>query len=362
VAYEELSAQELLEHLGSAGDVLVVDVREPDEAEAWAIPGSRNIPLGTLGAAVGELPRDRLIVTACASGRRSAAAAELLAGCGLEVANLRGGMAAWGAAYDVAEVAVPGATIVQVRRRGKGCLSYLVGAGEEAFVVDPSVDTARYEQLAADRGWRITRVLDTHLHADHVSKARELAARTGATLHLSPFEPYRFDYTPLVDGDDLTLPGGAELTVGVLHTPGHTEGSVVYRVGDRALLSGDTLFVDGVGRPDLAERAEEFARDLHRSLQRLLAGLDASTLVLPAHYGTQVAVVPGEPVAADLASLVASLEPLSLDEGAFVRWASARVNEPPPNYRRILAANTGRHSVDAAAVAVLEAGPNRCSA
>ena len=117
----------------------------------------------------------------CASGGRSSQATDALARAGWDAHNLTGGMAAWGTVYDTAELPAGAATIVQVRRRGKGCLSYVIGSGDEAFVVDPSLDLDQYLEVAADKGWRITRVFDTHLHADHLSGARALAAATGAT-------------------------------------------------------------------------------------------------------------------------------------------------------------------------------------
>src|SRR5579875_3027562 len=132
-----LSATELAQVLGTDNEPLLIDVREPDEFAAWAIPGTRNIPLGGLTERLSELPRTRPIVTVCASGNRSARAAALLAAAGFDVADLAGGMAAWGQVYDAVTVELPEARLVQIRRRGKGCLSYLVGAGDEAFAVDP---------------------------------------------------------------------------------------------------------------------------------------------------------------------------------------------------------------------------------
>jgi glyoxylase-like metal-dependent hydrolase (beta-lactamase superfamily II) len=278
------------------------------------------------------------------------------------VANLTGGMAAWARLYDTAVCELARATVVQVRRRGKGCLSYVVGSGGEAFVVDPSIDTAVYHQVAEERGWRIARVFDTHLHADHLSGARALADQAGATLHLNPADTFEFAYTPLVDGDRFTLPGGVEMAVAALHTPGHTQGSTVYLVGGQALLSGDTLFVDGVGRPDLAERAEEFARNLHRSLRDRILVLGDDVTVLPAHYGEHVTVRTDTPVAATLAELRAAVAPLGLDEEPFVSWAVERSTDRPPNYARIITANMGRSLEPVASLAWLEAGPNRCSA
>ncbi len=268
--YRDIDAAELAARLGTDDEPFVLDVREPDEVTEWAIPGSTNIPAGELAPRIGEVPNDRDVVVVCAAGGRSAVAADLLAGAGLRVANLRGGMAAWGAVYDWVVVDLDDVRVVQVRRRGKGCLSYVIGAGHEAFAIDPSIDVDVYDEVAAEHGWRITRVFDTHLHADHLSGARTLAERTGASLHLNPADAFEFAYEPLRDGESFPL-GTVPLCVASLRTPGHTQGSTLYFVGDRIVLTGDTLFVDGVGRPDLAERAEEFARNLYRSLQRTRA-------------------------------------------------------------------------------------------
>jgi glyoxylase-like metal-dependent hydrolase (beta-lactamase superfamily II) len=360
--YREVTAEVLAARLGTADEPVLLDVRERDEVTEWAIPGVVNIPLGELPTRASELPRGREIVVVCASGGRSGRATEALARAGWDVINLRGGMAAWGALYDRVATEIDGARIVQVRRRGKGCLSYVVGAGGEAVVIDPAVDVDVYLDVAADNGWTISRVFDTHLHADHLSGARGLAARTGASLHLNPADTYHFEFVPLYDGERFVLPGGVELSVAALHTPGHTEGSTIYFVGDRAVLTGDTLFVDGVGRPDLAERAEEFARNLHRSLQEKVLALPDETLVLPAHYGDGVPVLPERPVGASLGELRTALAPLGFDEDSFVAWAQTRTSPRPPNYTEIIKANMGRPEIPLLLLKRMEIGPNRCSA
>jgi glyoxylase-like metal-dependent hydrolase (beta-lactamase superfamily II)/rhodanese-related sulfurtransferase len=358
---QEITVDELMRRLGTEDEPFLLDVREPDEVAAWSMPNAVNIPLGALPERVAEVPRDREVVVVCASGNRSAVAAEALASAGRRARNLVGGMEAWGRAYDTAVVEVAGARIVQVRRRGKGCLSYLVGAGDEAFSVDPPADVDVHVRVARDHGWRITRVFDTHLHADHLSGARRLAQEVGASLHLNPADTFDFEFEPLADGDHFVLPGGAELSVAALHTPGHTQGSTIYFVGREAALTGDTLFVDGVGRPDLAERAVEFARNLHRSLREKVLTLADTTLVLPGHHGEGVSVRPGEPVAATLGELRRRLAPLGMDEHAFVGWATERTVPRPPNYQEIVLANMGRPRLDPATLERLELGPNRCS-
>jgi len=189
-------------------------------------------------------------------------------------------MAAWGSTYEAVTETRGGATVVQVRRRGKGCLSYLVGAGDRCLVIDPSVDLGEYTQLAANHGWNIVAIVDTHLHADHVSGARALSAATGATLYLSPHDPFAFSYEPLRDGFEIELAPGVAVTVSAISAPGHTEGSTVYRLGDEALFTGDTLFLESVGRPDLAEQAEAFAHHLWQSLHERVLPLPDQKFVM----------------------------------------------------------------------------------
>ena len=354
--YRDIDAEELARRLGTDAEPYVVDVREPDEVAAWAIPGAVNVPTGALPGRVDEFPRDREVVVVCASGSRSAAAADLLARAGLHVSNLRGGMSAWGRTYDRVVVEDGDVRVVQVRRRGKGCLSYVIGAVDEAFVIDPSIDVDVYREVAAEHGWHITRVFDTHLHADHLSGARALAADAGASLHLNPHDTFDFEFEPLHDGETFRLGADVELTVAALTTPGHTEGSTIYFVGDRIVLTGDTLFVDGVGRPDLAERAEEFSHNLYRSLHERVLTLPDATLVLPGHYGDEVVVLPGEPVGATLGELRRTLRPLRMDEDAFVEWATSLATERPPGYTEIIRANMGRSDLPASHARATRAG------
>ncbi|HEX2850638.1 MAG TPA: rhodanese-like domain-containing protein [Acidimicrobiales bacterium] len=360
--YRDESAAELAARIGTDDEPFLLDVRSPEEFEEWRIPGAVNIPVTELAARAGEVPRDREVVTLCASGNRSSAAADFLSHNGWKVANLRGGMAAWGTVYDWVTLDFDEARVVQVRRRGKGCLSYVVGSGREAAVIDPTLDLAVYREIAAEHDWTIAHVFDTHLHADHLSGARALAESSGAVLHLNPADAFHFEFTPLRDGDAIALEGGATLTVAALHTPGHTLGSTIYFIGDRAVLTGDTLFVESVGRPDLAERAEEFARNLHRSLEEKVLVLPDDALVLPGHYGDAVPVRPDEPVSARLGDLRRTLEPLQLDEEEFVHWATSRTTPRPPSYVEIVKANMGQAETPVAVLQQMELGPNRCSA
>jgi len=358
----EITAQELATVLGTERAPALLDVREPEEFDAWALGGARNVPLSHLASKMDELVDERDLVVICASGARSTRAVQALRRAGIPATNLAGGMLAWAGVYDSASVDLDAARIVQLRRRGKGCLSYVVGAGGEAFVVDPSLDGDRYLDVAANHGWQITRVFDTHLHADHLSGVRALAEATGASVHLNPADGYRFGFEPLEDTQWFDLGGQEHFGVTVLMSPGHTPGSTVFEIGGRALLTGDTLFVDGVGRPDLADRADDFAHDLHHSLHSKVMAMPVDALVLPAHYGDAVVVVPDAVVGAELGALRASLPQLSWPEAEFVAWASGRARPRPPHYREIVGINAGTTTLPLDDARRLEIGPNRCAA
>lgn len=337
----------------------IVDVRDPDEFADWQIPGAHNLPLVTLPERLGELPRERDLVMVCAHDPRATQGAQLLAEHGIESRVLAGGMASWSSTYDQVSGAFGSATVIQVRRHGKGCLSYVVGEGHRAVVIDPSRAPGYYQEIARERGWAILYVLDTHLHADHLSGGRELAEATGAELWLNPADGFSFTFSPLFDGKVFDL-GEALLRVSSVTVPGHTEGSTMYQLGESAIFTGDTLFLESVGRPDLADQAEDFAHQLFHSLHDSILPLSDAVAVFPAHYGAGVAVKSGEFVSRPLGALRNTLPALALAETDFVAWAIANVKDRPGNYRRIAGINSGREVLDSES-ADLEVGPNRCA-
>jgi len=160
-------------------------------------------------------------------------------------------------------------------------------------VVDPQAhDIDAYEQFSEAKKMRITHVIDTHIHADHISGGRTLAERTGAAYCLHESASAASPLVPLRDGQEIVL---GNTTIRVLHTPGHTPESVCLVVTDATrgaepwfLLTGDTLFVGSVGRPDLAEHVDESARDLYRSIQRQILPLPDGLEVYPGHFSGSV--------------------------------------------------------------------------
>lgn len=363
-----IDAKTLRQWLESGENVTVVDVRRAEEHAEWSVPGSVNLDAyDRLKAADPEamegleVPEDGPVVTVCGAGQSSAVAAEQLRERGHEALTLEGGMKSWSLAWNTAEVELPetGARVIQVRRTGKGCLSYLIGSGGEAAVIDAAVEPEVYLGLAEERGWKIAHVLDTHVHADHLSRSRMLADLAGAKLHMPEGAPVSYPSSLLDDGGELQI-GAARLEA--LRTPGHTAESTSYLLNGKALFTGDTLFLSAVGRPDLEaspEGAREKARALHGSLRRVLA-LDRRTLVLPGHTSEPVPF-DGEPVAAPLSEVRESVPLLGEDEEAFVNKIAGRVSPTPENYERIVELNRSGQAPEGDPTD-LEAGANRCAA
>lgn len=365
----EVGPDQLERELGQGAAVAVLDIRDPEEFARWRVDTCGvpilNVPLGDLDRAVGAIAAvgRRELRVICTRGKSSVAAVEELVRRGVPAASVRGGMIAWGRLLvaDPVDIGTPTA-VVQLRRQSRGCLSYVLARDGQALVVDPAPDVDAYVREAERLGARITGVLDTHVHADHLSGARALADRTGAALHLSRAalargvrDAGRVD--PVADGDLLPL-GAAE--VRVLALPGHTSDNTGLLVDGRALVLGDSLFADAVARPDLEagdEGAPEAARVLYRTLRERVLTLPDDLVLLPCHYAG--GRVPGA-IAPTLGEVRRSQELLELDEDAFVERVLSEMPERPQNYRAIIAVNLGDSGL--AEVDRLEVGANNCAA
>ena len=392
---------ELLGRLDRGEDVVILDVRNDEEFEGWKLEGRR--PVATVHvpyfdfiedteAALARVPRGRELVALCAQGGSSAMVVDMLQEAGIPARNVRGGMVAYGeylqpvrvalgASYH-ADAAPPAARtassvaragvdpadspfeVWQFNRRGKGCLSYVILSGSEAVVVDPSRHVDRYLDFVGLCGAHIVRVLDTHVHADHVSGGPALAARVGAPYFVNAGEGFdlKLPVAPLRDGEVIRLQGGASLQVRLMATPGHTPGSTSYLIGGRYLLSGDTLFVSSVGRPDLGGHVVEWGRALFHTLRGRIAALSDDTVVLPAHYGGVAEIGPGGLVAARLGELRRGVPEMKIaTEEEFVAVVRAAVGKPPDSYAEIIAVNLGQGRPSEEKVTEWELGRNQCA-
>jgi len=234
-----------------------------------------------------------------------------------------------------------------------GCLahaSYMIGSDGEAAVVDPRRDVDTYIDEAHAQGFEIQHVIEPHLHADFVSGHQELARRTGAKIYFGAKAGARFDHVPVEEGDDIHV---GQVTLRFLETPGHTPESVSILVIDRAssnvpkaVLTGDTLFIGDVGRPDLLGSkmsAQELAGMLYDSLHGKLLTLPDSVEVYPAHGAGSLC---GRNISSDTSSTIGrerqfnyALRPMPKEE--FVQMMTTDLPEAPAYFSRDVAINRG---------------------
>ena len=231
-----------------------------------------------------------------------------------------------------------------------GCASYLIGdeAAGVAAVVDPRFEVDEYLELARYMGVSIEHVFETHNHADHVSGHGRLAAATGATIHIHRDAEPAYPHEPFDDGHEFEL--GA-LRVRALHTPGHRPEHTAFALIDTArgeepwaVLTGDTLFVGDVARPDLAIEKTEGARGIFRSLRSKLLDLPAEVEIWPGHLGGSMCGGPGMDMkTSSTIGFEREHNPtLSIaDEDRFVEEALAKLGPQPPNFKAIVELNTG---------------------
>ncbi len=235
----------------------------------------------------------------------------------------------------------------QILHGDLGCASYVVADGGEAAVIDPKWEIEEYLQLAEQEGFEITHILETHNHADHLSGRGRLAEATGATIHVPNADEVEFKSAAVGDGDTVEV-GDARIIA--LATPGHRPEHVAYLVEDASrgdapwlVLTGDSLFVGDLARPDLAVEAEEGARELHNSLRRLLS-LEDFVEVYPGHIGGSLCGGAGmsEKPTSTIGFERRFNELLAIDdEDAFVEKLTGDLQPQPPNFQRIVALNRG---------------------
>jgi glyoxylase-like metal-dependent hydrolase (beta-lactamase superfamily II)/rhodanese-related sulfurtransferase len=379
---DKTTADELATMLDRDEQFTLVDTRPEESYEAWRVPGAENVPHGPREDLdrkqvnrVNALAESDPVIAICGKGISSTPFAYELEEHGYDdVSVVEGGMEDWSEVYEVVpiETRSDDLEIVQLQRRAAGCLGYVVGSREarEAAVVDVTRQTEEFEVAAADAGLAVAHVLDTHVHADHVSGGPALASTVGVPYHLGERARERgveYEYDALADGETVEV---GDVEIRALETPGHTTEMVSYLVDGEYLLTGDTLFVDSVGRTELQfgeADAERGAELLYESLHGRILDLPDDTTVLPGHAtvsadGRYENGEPGEPIRARLGDLRESLDLLSLDREAFVERVTTDTPEKPSSYEEVIDVNRGKETVDEDEARELETGPNNCAA
>src|SRR5205809_682763 len=298
-----IPAAELARRLDQGEHVQLLDIRSAERVaqgrvtfgavlDFRALPAAQIYRLPSLAPL--ELDPAAPVAVICGHGNSSQPATRFLRERGFEAYSVTGGMAAWETVYLPRRLSPTPSLqhVVQLDRVGKGSLSYVLVSDGDAVVVDPGRHLRPYEALLKELGATAAAVIDTHMHADYLSGARAAAARWHVPYFVHPADarsPYdgaegRFAHQPLTDGDTNAF---GRATLLPTHVPGHTLGSTALIADEALALTGDFLFVQSVGRPDLAGQRDAWTARLWDSLERARREWPGDLLVLPAHYASE---------------------------------------------------------------------------
>jgi glyoxylase-like metal-dependent hydrolase (beta-lactamase superfamily II)/rhodanese-related sulfurtransferase len=360
-----ITVDDLRAMLENNESLVVLDVRPKDQREEWQIPGSiyldayKRLNEGD-NSVLDEIniPENAKVVTVCAAGRTSRIAANALQKKGIEAYSLEGGMKNWSLAWNVAAKHFNGFEVLQLRRTGKGCLSYIISSNGEALIVDASLPVEVYQQLTEHHGLTVKYVAETHIHADHLSRSKLVADFYQVPLFLPIPNKVHFSFKEVTKDTIFNI---GNVSAQTIPTPGHTLESVCYYIKDAAVLTGDTLFIDGVGRPDLKANDNEIhnkAALLYQSLQHLMS-LPGGVTILPAHTNKPV---PFDEKIIDglMEDAKRQIRLLQVNEREFTDSLLNKLPATPPNYVSITEKNLAGDFSDINPVD-LEAGANRCA-
>lgn len=368
-----MTAGEVTKKLVNKEELFILDIRNSDDFQDWKIEGESfehlNIPyfdlLDGVEGILDKFPANKDILVVCAKEGSSVYIAEMLSEAGLTVSYLEGGMKTWSEHLEPVKIGdlKDGGEIYQFVRIGKGCLSYMVMSNGEAAIIDATRMTDVFLDFAEEKGAKITHVFDTHLHADHISGGRKIAEKANATYWLPPKDATEvtFNYEPLEDGNNVTI-GNTAIHIHALYTPGHTIGSTSFVVDEKYLLSGDILFIDSIGRPDLAGLAEDWVGDLRESLYKRYRELSEELIVLPAHFMIVEELNEDGSVGKKLGALYVENHGLNIeDENEFRKLVTENLPPQPNSYQEIRKTNMGKITPNEEEQREMEIGPNRCA-
>ncbi|MEE6450230.1 MBL fold metallo-hydrolase [Gottfriedia acidiceleris] len=368
-----MSAKEITKKIVDKEELFILDVRNTDDYNDWKIEGSNfehlNIPyfdlLDGVEDVLDKIPTSTDVLVVCAKEGSSIMIAEMLSDEGLDVAYLKGGMKEWSEHLEPVKIAdlKNGGELYQFVRIGKGCLSYMVISNNEAAIIDSTRMTDIYLDFANTKSAKITNVFDTHLHADHISGGRKIAEMTGATYWLPPKDAKEvtFEYSPLEDGNKVMI-GETAISIEAIYSPGHTIGSTSFVIDEKFLLSGDILFIDSIGRPDLAGMAEDWVGDLRETLYKKYRNLSLELIVLPSHFMVISELNEDGSVYKKLGYLFEQNHGLNIEsESEFRKLVTENLPPQPNSYQEIREVNMGKKNLNEEKLREMEIGPNRCA-
>ncbi len=374
----EITAEELIREIETGSAIQVLDVRAPHHLDSGRIDllpedrffnmaSSKIVALDDV-ADVG-IDKDRPVAVVCGHGNSSGHIATFLEERGYHARSVRGGMAAWMNSAYLRPLPAPTGFdhLIQYDRVGKGSLAYLLISDGKALVIDPARNWQAYVDGTADLGAQIVAVADTHVHADYISGASDMANALNVPYYLHPADNRhvyegtqgKLNITPVDDGMVIEIGKGM---IAAFHTPGHTLGSTTFLVGETAAFSGDFLFVKSIGRPDLGGQVDTWSAMLWKSVVRAKQILPADIMIYPAHYSSDSERQDDRSIGATFEAICQSNAPLQVhSEKEFTGWVQSHVASFPEAYRKIKIINVGLLDVTPEEAEELEVGKSECA-
>lgn len=368
------AAKDIFQWLVDEEEMLVLDVRNEKDFNMFQLESPRPFTMENISyydfmeleeESVARVPKDRPICIVCAKEGSAKYVGEILLKHGFaDVRYLSDGIKTWG------NLLVPRTikegkdySLYQFIRPGKASCSYGLCCNGEMMIFDPSRNVDFYLDFAKSKDCKIIKTFETHLQADYISGSRRISEQTGAVfIGGADFEGTKTKYTPAVHKENHRFSNGGP-AVKTLFTPGHTPGSLTFIIDETYMISGDTIFIQSIGRPDLGGEAEKWAVLLFNTI-KYVANLDDSLLVLPGHYMDWSEADENLTFCLDLKQVKErNNEVFSITkEKDFVQYIKDNMREQPPEYALIRLANGNMKEYDEEKQEELDLGKNECAA
>ncbi|MGD9137530.1 MAG: MBL fold metallo-hydrolase [Desulfobacterales bacterium] len=359
-------------------DFTLLDVRNNEEFGRFKVEGPHltkmiNIPyiefIENEEVSVQQLqvPKEESVRIVCAKEGSAKYVGEILINNGWkDVKILEKGIKSWGNMLTPKLVTSQnGYALYQFIRPGKASCSYGLIYEDEMVVFDPSRNVQFYQDFAHEHGARIVKTFETHLQADYISGSQHIHSKSGAQIvgHQNDFKDAVFEYKNINDQEIFQFSqGGPEIKA--IHTPGHTPGSTSFLIDNQFLVTGDTVFILSIGRPDLGGKAEDWSRLLYKTLRTKIADMNDDLLILPGHY-LEWSEANAEQIFADTLGNIKSKNSDIYgitEEHDFVQFIKDNMRKQPDVYGEIRKVNAGILEVDDEEQEIMDLGKNECAA
>ncbi len=366
-----ITGEDFIQRIEQEKKFFLMDVRNETDHGNWLVRWTKpfpekNVPyfdfIDDPEGYTKDIPKDQPVILICNRGNASDEIAKIMRDMGFDAWSVKNGMKTWGALYRPFILEKNDSyEFIQYHRLGKGCLSYVLISGNEAAIIDPARHIDQYLELLKSRNLTLKYIFDTHLHADHISGAAQLAKATGAAYFINPLEVEggKINFSPAADGSVYKV-GNVSVEVVAVHSPGHTPGSTSYKVAGKFMCVGDTMFMKSLGRPDLGNRADEWVKFLWNTVRKFDSFPD-DLIILPTHtqgpedFGTKGYVK------TTLGDLRKGNDLMRMtDEKEFADKILSSLPEQPESYQEMRETNKGNADPDEEKMDELELGKNRC--